>query len=392
MTTDLTTTDLTTTSDLTTSDPTQTGPTSSRSGSPTDAAPALDADAVAAFAGRYVDILNQGAIALLTSVGHQTGLFEALATRPGTTSGGLAAAAGLDERYVREWLGGMVAAGVVLYDPVERTHRLPREHAAVLTKAAGPNNMALLMQHVSMMGEVEQQIIDRFRQGGGLSYADYPQFHRNMAETSAAVNDAALIDGILPLVPGLPERLQAGIDVCDIGCGSGHAVNLMAAAYPASRFTGYDFSEPAIVAAREEAARTGLPNARFEVLDVATLDMSATYDAITAFDAIHDQAHPGRVLQNIHRALRPGGTFLMVDIKASSNVEDNIALPWGSYLYAISLFHCMSVSLGLDGDGLGTAWGGQLAQRMLAEAGFGDVVVRDVESDPFNSYYVARRG
>jgi SAM-dependent methyltransferase len=396
MTIDLMTAD-TTTSPSTATDPrssdprTGTAPTSDRSAPAPEADEQLDAAAAAAFAGRYVAILNQSAIALLTSVGHQTGLFETLAQLPDVTSQQLAGAAGLDERYVREWLGGMVTAGVVLYDPAERTHHLPREHAAVLTSAAGPNNMALLTQHISMMGEVEQRIIDRFHHGGGLSYAEYPHFHRNMAETSAAVHDAALIDGVLPLVSGLPERLAAGIDVADVGCGSGHAVNLMARAYPASRFTGYDFSEPALVAAREEAARWGLANARFESLDVARFEAIAEFDAVTAFDAIHDQAHPAQVLDNIHRALRPGGVFLMVDIKSSSSVEDNIDLPWGSYLYAISMFHCMSVSLGLDGDGLGTVWGVQRAQQMLADSGFHDVEVHDVDADPFNAYFIARR-
>jgi SAM-dependent methyltransferase len=351
----------------------------------------LDAAAVQAFAGRFLGILNEAAVAVLTSVGHQTGLFDTLAGLPAATSEQIADAAGLDERYVREWLGGMTAARVVRYDPAAGTYLLPREHAAVLTRAAGANNVALLMQHITMMGEVEQKIIDRFRHGGGLSYADYPHFHRNMAETSAAVHDAALLDVILPLAPGLVDRLRRGIELADIGCGSGHAVNLMARAFPASRFTGYDFSEQAVRTARAEAGRLGLPNASFEVLDVTTLDVEAGFDAVTAFDAIHDQAHPATVLSNIHRALRPGGVFLLVDIKASSNVEDNIDLPWGSYLYAISTFHCMSVSLGLDGDGLGTVWGGQLALSMLADAGFGDVDAKDVEADPFNAYYVATK-
>ncbi|WP_246262783.1 class I SAM-dependent methyltransferase [Arthrobacter mobilis] len=351
----------------------------------------VDAAAVQAVAGRFLGILNEAAIAMLTSIGHQTGLFDTLAGLPPATSEQIADAADLNERYVREWLGGMTAARVVRYDPETRTYRLPREHAAVLTRAAGANNVALLMQHISMMGEVEQKVIERFRHGGGLSYTDYPLFHRNMAETSAAVHDAALLEVILPLAPGLTERLRDGIDVADIGCGHGHAINLMAQAYPASRFTGYDFSEQAIRAARAEAERLGLANASFEVLDVATLDIEAGFDAVTAFDAIHDQAHPATVLRNIHRALRPDGVFLMVDIKASSNAEDNIDLPWGSYLYAISTVHCMSVSLGLGGDGLGTVWGGQLAQSMLADAGFRNVESKEVEADVFNSYFVARK-
>lgn len=349
-----------------------------------------DAEAIEAFAGRVVGILNDAAIAVLTSVGHQTGLFETMAGMPAATSEQIADAAGLNERYVREWLGGMTTARVVFYDPAAKTYRLPREHAAVLTSAAGPDNMAILMQDISMMGEVEQKIIERFRTGGGLSYADYPRFHQNMAETSAAVNDAALLDVILPLVPELPERLRAGLALADIGCGAGHAINLMAQAFPASRFTGYDFSEEAIQTARSEAEQLGLSNAAFEVLDVAKLDVEAGFDVVTAFDAIHDQAHPGTVLHNIRRALRPDGVFLMVDIKASSKLEENIDMPWASYLYAISTFHCMSVSLGLDGDGLGTAWGQQLALSMLDEAGFGTVEAKDVESDPFNTYFVAR--
>lgn len=212
-----------------------------------------------------------------------------------------------------------------------------------------------------------------------------------MAEESAGVYDAALIDGILPLVDGLPESLHAGADVADIGCGSGHAINLMAHAYPDSRFTGYDFSDEALGHARAEAATLDLRNASFVAQDVAALDAVEAYDVITVFDAIHDQAHPAQVLSNIHRALRPGGVLLMVDIKASSNVAENIDLPWGSLFYTISTMHCMTVSLVLGGDGLGTVWGEQLALSMLADAGFVDVAIQDVESDPFNSYYVARK-
>lgn len=352
-------------------------------------APVADPTAVAAFAERCVGFVNQGAIALLISVGHQAGLFELMVRHPGSTSHQLADAGHLHERYVREWLGGMVTAGIVRYDPDTRTHVLPPEHAAVLTEAAGPDNMAPLMQYIGVMGQVEPRIVERFHHGGGLSYADYPDFHRIMAQESAVVNDASLVDGILPLVDGLPDRLEAGIDVADIGCGSGHAINLMAAAYPASRFTGYDFSADAIATARREAAAWGLSNARFEVLDVTALDVAGGFDAVTAFDAIHDQAHPARVLRNIHRALRPGGVFLMVDIRAESQVEDNVRLPWASYLYAISMFHCMSVSLGLGGDGLGTVWGRQVAERMVSAAGFTSIEAKDIEADPFNTYYVA---
>jgi 2-polyprenyl-3-methyl-5-hydroxy-6-metoxy-1,4-benzoquinol methylase len=206
------------------------------------------------------------------------------------------------------------------------------------------------------------------------------------------VFDAALVDVVLPLVDGLPERLRSGADVADFGCGSGHAVNVMARAFPASRFTGVDFSEEAIATGAQEAARLGLTNATFESRNLTEFDEAGTYDVITVFDAIHDQAQPARVLENIHRALRPGGVLLMADIKASSRLEDNVDVPMSTYLYATSLMHCMTVSLALDGAGLGAAWGTQLATSMLVDAGFDDVRVVEVESDPINNYYLAYKG
>jgi ubiquinone/menaquinone biosynthesis C-methylase UbiE len=126
------------------------------------------------------------------------------------------------------------------------------------------------MQFIPLLAGVEQEVVECFRQGGGVPYSSYERFHTLMAEDSATVHDASLIDGILPLVPGAFDRLAAGIDVADVGCGQGHAVNLMAQAFPASRFTGFDFSEAAIAAARDESAALGLGNARFEACDVAT--------------------------------------------------------------------------------------------------------------------------
>ena len=351
----------------------------------------VDQAAAEEFAGRLVGILSDSALALMISIGHQVGLFDTLAQLPPATSQEIAEAAGLDERYVREWLGAMTTGRIVAYFPDDGTYALPAEHAAFLTSDAGPDNLSHVMQFIPLLAGVEQEVVECFRQGGGVPYSSYERFHTLMAEDSATVHDASLIDGILPLVPGAFDRLGAGIDVADVGCGQGHAVNLMARAFPASRFTGFDFSEAAIAAAREESAALGLDNARFEACDVATLDAPGRFDLVTAFDAIHDQANPGRVLANIATSLRPGGTFLMCDIRASSNVEDNIELPWAPYLYTASTLHCMTVSLALDGDGLGTVWGTQTALRMLGEAGFGRVDVKEIETDPFNVYYVASR-
>jgi ubiquinone/menaquinone biosynthesis C-methylase UbiE len=212
-----------------------------------------------------------------------------------------------------------------------------------------------------------------------------------MREESAQVMDVTLVEVTLPLVPGLVERLKSGIDVADVGCGSGHAINLMAKAFPNSRFTGYDFSEEGIATGRSEAAKWGLTNAIFEVQDAAKLNQTASFDLITVFDAIHDQAQPRRVLANISRALKPDGTFLCVDIQASSNLEENMEHPLGPMLYGISTMHCMTVSLALNGEGLGTVWGEQKARELLTEAGFNQIDVEHVEGDIFNSYYICRR-
>jgi SAM-dependent methyltransferase len=213
-----------------------------------------------------------------------------------------------------------------------------------------------------------------------------------MAEDSAAVHDAALVDCIIPLVPGLPERLSAGIEVADIGCGSGHAINLLAQAYPSSRFVGYDISQVGISAGRAEAQALGLTNAQFVLRDVSVLGEEERFDLITAFDSIHDQAQPAKVLAGISRALRPGGVFLMVDIKASSAVEENRSLPMAPFLYTVSTLHCMTVSLAQGGVGLGTLWGEQLARAMLADAGFTQVEVTTVDGDIFNNYFISRKG
>ncbi len=343
------------------------------------------------FSDRIITILDNASLSLLLSIGHQTGLFDTMAGLPPATSVQIADAAGLNERYVREWLGGMTTGHIVEYDPGATTYALPAHRARVLTRAAGPDNLAKVAQFLPLLSDVEQKIITCFREGGGVHYSDYPRFHKLMAEESGAVFDASLVDVVLPLVDGLPERLSAGADVADFGCGSGHAINVMAQAFPASRFTGIDFSDEGVAAGTAEAHRLGLTNAAFESRDLALLDKDCVYDVVTVFDAIHDQAHPGRVLDNIYRALRPGGVVLMADIKASSNLEENIGRPMSVYLYTTSLMHCMTVSLALDGAGLGTAWGTQLAISMLNEAGFDDVRVAEVESDPLNNYYIAHK-
>ena len=351
----------------------------------------VDVSAMEEFGGKLVGIINGGMLSLMLSVGHRTGLFDVMSTLPPATSQQIAAKAGLDERYVREWLGAMATGGIVVHDAAASTYLLPPEHAAMTTRAAGPNNFASITQIVSLLGKVEADVVQCFRSGGGVPYSSFPDFQTLMAEESAAVFDATLIDVTLPLVDGLVDRLREGIDVADVGCGKGHAVNLMAEAFPSSRFVGFDFSEEGVAAGRAEAASKGLANASFEVRDAAALGDVDRYDFVTAFDAIHDQRDPAGVLSAIHTALRSGGTFLCVDVRAQSDVAGNLDHPMGPFLYTVSTMHCMTVSLALGGAGLGTAWGEQKALAMLADAGFDHVTVEAVDGDILNNYYIARR-
>lgn len=352
----------------------------------------LDQARSEAFAERMIGVLNDGAIALMTSIGHRTGLFDAMAGLPPSTSHEVASAAGLDERYVREWLAAMVVGGVIEHDPGDGTYRLPPEHAAWLTRAATPDNIAVAAQFVPVMASVEDRIVECFRKGGGVPYSAYSRFHEVMAEDSGQTVVAALTHHILPLVPGLTKRLEDGVDVLDLGCGSGRALNLMARRFPNSRFVGYDFSEEAIARARAEAAESGATNIRFEVKDVTVLGEEARYDLVTTFDAIHDQAKPAAVLKGIAAALRTDGVYLMQDIAGSSHLQNNMDHPLGPFLYAISTTHCMTVSLAQGGEGLGTMWGEEKALEMLEEAGFGKVEVKQLPHDFQNSYYVAKKG
>ena len=202
----------------------------------------LDAGKAEEFSGRMLELMNASMLSLMTSVGHRTGLFDTMATLEPSTSSQVADAAGLSERYVREWLNAMTVGRFIDYDPHNRTYVLPPEHAVSLTRTAGPNNMANIAQYTALMGGVEDDIVACFRVGGGVPYSRFPAFQALMAEESGQIHDAVLISGELALVDGLIDRLRDGIEACDVGCGQGHAVNLMAKEFPNSRFTGLDFS------------------------------------------------------------------------------------------------------------------------------------------------------
>lgn len=343
------------------------------------------------FDERFMQLLNGGALMLMSSIGHRTGLFDTMEGLPPSTSDELAEAAGLNERYVREWLGAMVTGGIVTLNPATGKFHLPAERAAFLTRRSAPNNLAAFAQYIGQLGSVEDGIVECFHKGGGLPYSAFPRFHEVMMDDSGQTVVPALLDFILPLVPGLTEQLERGIEVLDVGCGRGRALNLLAERFPRSRFTGYDFSDEATDFARREAAENGSRNIVFKPIDAARMTDTEAFDLIFTFDAVHDQADPARVLSNIHRALKPDGVYLMQDIQGHTHIHGNLDHPMGTLLYTISCMHCMTVSLAEGGAGLGAMWGVEKANEMLNEAGFDRVEVHELEHDAQNYYYVNRK-
>ncbi|MEJ2260536.1 MAG: class I SAM-dependent methyltransferase [Nitrosopumilaceae archaeon] len=344
---------------------------------------------VESFEGQMLDIMNKSALALMISVGHRTKLFDTMSKLPASTSEDIATNSNLNERYVREWLGALVTAKIIDYNFQSNLYSLSKEKANFLTRN-GSFNMATTTHFIPVLAQVEDEIIHCFENGGGVPYEKYHRFHDVMAEESSQTVLAELLDGILPVVPGIIERLQQGIKVLDVGCGSGKAINLMAKSFPSSQFVGYDFSKEGISNAEREKESLGIANASFEQQDAANFDHQDHFDLITAFDAIHDQANPEKVLENIRRSLKPGGVFLMQDIAGSSKLENNLEHPLAPFLYTVSCLHCMTVSLALEGRGLGAMWGKEKAVEMLKDAGFSNVEVNQLPHDPINYFYVAK--
>jgi 2-polyprenyl-3-methyl-5-hydroxy-6-metoxy-1,4-benzoquinol methylase len=354
----------------------------------------FNADKAEAFAGRFLDALNNGALCLMVSIGHRTGLFDLMRDLPPSTSEEIAKRAGLNERYVREWLGAMITGGVVDLDSPSGRFRLPAEHAACLTRAAAADNMAVFTQYISQLGSVEDDIVECFRKGGGVPYDKYPRFHAVMAEDSGQSVLSSLESHVLPLVQGLEQRLADGIRVLDVGCGRGRIMNRLAELYPNSRFVGKDLSSEAIEMARGEAAQKKLTNIEFECADLTDFHTTAeegAFDLVTTFDAVHDQARPLNVLKGVHRTVKEDGIYLMQDIGASSHMHENIGHPIGTLLYTISCLHCMTVSLAQQGEGLGAMWGEQKTRAYLKQAGFKSIEKHELAHDVQNYWYVVRK-
>jgi SAM-dependent methyltransferase len=233
--------------------------------------------------------------------------------------------------------------------------------------------------------------VQAFHEGGGVPYAAFtPEFTDAMDAMGRGVFDTMLLDSYLPLAPGLAETLAAGARVADVACGTGHALVILARAFPASTFVGYDLDEHAIARARAEATGAGVTNVTFEVADAARFTVATPFDVVFVFDALHDQVHPAAVLARVHDALAPGGLLFMREPHAADTLAGNLPNPMAPIFYSVSTLHCLTVSLAHGGVGIGSAFGEQMARRMLAEAGFGEADLHPAPGHPFDVVYVTR--
>jgi ubiquinone/menaquinone biosynthesis C-methylase UbiE len=339
---------------------------------------------------RLHEILDGGALALLLSIGHRTGLFDVLASMPPADSRAIARESGLDERYVREWLAAMVAGGVVGFDAARCLYALPAEYAAVLTRRAGAENLAAPAQWIALLGAVEDELVGAFASGGGVPASCYRRFHKVMSDDRCPRVASALASEVLPLVPGLCEALERGIDVLDVGCGAGRIVAELAQRFPRSRFLGVDLSAPAIADARREASARRLKNLRFDERDAAQLPADAHFGLALAFGVIHRQPDPEQVLASIARALRPNGILIMQEEASTGSAARDASRPLAAFSYALSCLQSLATTRAAGGAGVGAMWGASGIRRALTAAGFHRIEEKHAACDSRSAYFVAR--
>ena len=354
------------------------------------------------FSEKLTDILNYGALNLAMGIGYRIRLFDVMDTfKTPQPAAVISQKAGLNERYVLEWLGVMVTGGIVELVKDERGRdlfHLPKTHADLITRRAGNKNMGVYTQEIPLLtATVSEAVENGFKTGEGIHYDQYPGFYRFMTELADAKHRQVLASQFLPSVENgeMVRRLDQGISVCDMGCGEGVALMVMAEAFPKSRFFGIDISDGVIEKARSSAEEQGFQNLTFQKRDAALLtedrELHDTFDYVTAFDAIHDQTKPAEALEGIFAVLKNGGAFSMVDIAASSDLAKNMDHPMGMFLYTVSLMHCMPVGLTDGGMGLGMMWGREKAVKMLQQAGFKGVSVEEIPNDPFNLHFFCKK-
>jgi 2-polyprenyl-3-methyl-5-hydroxy-6-metoxy-1,4-benzoquinol methylase len=324
----------------------------------------------------------------MASIGDRLGLFPELAQNGPATPGELADRTGLNERYLREWLGGMAAAGYLDYKPTASTYSLPPERAPVLAEEAGPAFFGCAFFDFSTnFGDTYHQLLGAFRTGDGVPQEAYgAEVASSIDRFTAPWFEHMLVAEWLPELPDVRAKLAEGAAVCDVGCGQGRAIVRLAQAFPKSTFVGLDVYEPAVRVAEHAAEKAGVADrVRFYVRDAAA-GLEGSFDVITTFDVVHDSVDPHGLLRAVRSGLAEEGRYVCVDINCSDRPEENTG-PMGTILYGLSLAYCLPVSLAGGGEGLGTLGlpESRLTELCL-EAGFSRVRRLPLDN-PFNNVY-----
>jgi len=327
-----------------------------------------------AFTSKAIADLAGTVATRMCAIGDRLGLISAIDRNGPIDAAKLAEACSIDERYAREWLQAMAAAGYLEVNRDTGRYTLPVEHRALLCDPASPlyqGGMWEMMTHA--MAPFEAQI-EAFRSGGGIPQSHFhPNLYEGMRRSSGLRYDNFLLSKWVPEMPDLVRMLERGVSVADVGCGNGTALMRLAEAFPNSHFVGFDAFPPQVEGANEQARAHAL-DARvgFEVLDAAE-GLPRQFDVITTFDVIHDMARPREALRNIREHLAEGGIYVMQEITAADSPYDNLG-PQATLKYGMSIGYCMTTSLASGGEGLGTLG---MPERVVIdlchEAGFGPV-------------------
>ncbi|MFB9733273.1 class I SAM-dependent methyltransferase [Ornithinimicrobium kibberense] len=355
------------------------------------APPHLDLEQVGAFAQQVGMMLAGGATAAMMVVGDRVGLYAALAGSGPVTPAGLAARTGTAERYVREWLAQQAAVGIVRHDPQTGTFVLPAEHAAVLASDDSPAAMIGAAPLVTGLHRRTDELAEAFRTGRGVPWSEQdPAIFESIERFFRVGYRNSLLSEWVPAIDGLSDRLHDGATVVDVGCGRGAPLLLLAEAFPASRFVGYDVHEGSVEVARRRADEAGLADrVRFDVGDAHGF-ADRDVDVVTYFDAFHDLGDPVGAAAHARAALADDGRLLLVEPRAADDLATTLAtVPLAPISFAASTFLCTANSLSQPvGLALGSQAGEGRLTEVLHEAGFG--TVRRAAANDFNMVLEAR--
>ena len=349
---------------------------------------ALDTQKLDAFLGRFVGDLGATFNAGMVVIGDHLGLYRALAEAPATAAD-LARRTDTDARYVREWLSSQAAGGYVEYDPATDTFSMTEEQSFTLAQEGSPAFLPGAFQVATAALQAVPRIIDAFRTGGGFGWHQHDHALFEGTERFFRPGYAAnLTTQWLPALDGVVARLEAGAAVADVGCGHGASTVIMAAAYPRSTFVGFDYHEPSIQRAREAARRQGVADrVRFEVA-TASAFAGRDYDLVAVFDCLHDMGDPIGAARHVREALKPDGTWMIVEPFAHDRLEDNLN-PVGRVFYGVSTLVCTPASRAQDGAlCLGAQAGEARLRDVVTKGGF--TRFRRATETPFNLVFEAR--